>query len=55
MREIYPDRSIRALVVYTANLAHFELAAAQLDAALLALAGPGSTGSLQVPDGTSPP
>jgi ATP-dependent helicase/nuclease subunit A len=54
MREIYPDRSIRALVVYTANLAHFELAAAQLDAALLALAGPGSTGSLQVPDGTFP-
>ena len=39
MREIYPGRAVRALVVYTASLAHFELAAAQLDAALLALAG----------------
>jgi len=39
MQEIYPGRAIRALVVYTANLAHFELTATQLDAALLALAG----------------
>lgn len=46
MREIYPGRTIRALVVYTANLAHFELAAAQLDAALLALAGTAANDSV---------
>lgn len=52
MREIYPDREIRALVVYTANLAHFELAAAQLDAALLALADAVTDASVGVSDGS---
>ncbi|CAM5217484.1 hypothetical protein ARD30_06760 [Bosea thiooxidans] len=54
MREIYPGRAIRALVVYTANLAHFELAAEQLDAALLALAGGTPGASLGLPDGSLP-
>ncbi|WP_187639948.1 double-strand break repair helicase AddA [Bosea sp. F3-2] len=52
MQEIYPGRTIRALVVYTANLAHFELAAAQLDAALLALAGAATGVSVDPPDGS---
>lgn len=55
MQEIYPDRAIRALVVYTANLAHFELAAAQLDAALLALAGAAAGASVGRSDGSSRP
>ncbi|CAM5205673.1 DNA 3'-5' helicase OS=Bosea thiooxidans OX=53254 GN=ARD30_06760 PE=4 SV=1 [Bosea thiooxidans] len=54
MREIYPGRAIRALVVYTANLAGFELAAEQLDAALLALAGGTPGASLGLPDGSLP-
>jgi ATP-dependent helicase/nuclease subunit A len=39
MREIYPGRAVRALVIYTASLACFELDAARLDAALAALGG----------------
>jgi len=38
LRAIYPGRKVRALAVYTASLAHFELADARLDAALAGLA-----------------
>ncbi|MCO5090180.1 double-strand break repair helicase AddA [Bosea sp. (in: a-proteobacteria)] len=40
MREIYPGRAVRALVIYTASLSCFELDAARLDAALAGLAAP---------------
>lgn len=36
---IYPGRTVRALAIYTATLARFEPEAAQLDAALAAMAG----------------
>lgn len=39
LRDIYPGRSIRALLVYTANLACLEIGADRLAAALAALAG----------------
>ncbi len=42
MRAIYPGRDVRALAVYTANLAHFELAGERLDAALAGLAAAAS-------------
>jgi ATP-dependent helicase/nuclease subunit A len=38
MREIYPGRTVRALVIYTASLACFELDEGRLDAALVVLA-----------------
>ena len=53
MRAIYPGCAIRTLVVYTANLVHFEPDGVQLDAALLALAGAAPGGSVSTPGGSS--
>lgn len=53
LRVIYPGCAIRTLVVYTANLVHFEPDGVQLDAALLALAGAAPGGSVSAPGGPS--
>ena len=45
LREIYPGRAVRALLVYTANLACFEIGAERLAAALAALADGAGGGS----------
>jgi ATP-dependent helicase/nuclease subunit A len=55
MRAIYPGRGVRALAVYTANLAHFELAGERLDAALAGLAAAASGASEAMRDGGSRP
>jgi ATP-dependent helicase/nuclease subunit A len=47
MREIYPDRQVRALAIYTASLACFELDAGRLDAALAALAADEGIGTIE--------
>lgn len=52
MREIYPGREVRALVIYTASLACFELDAGRLDAALAALAADEGAASAE---GSFPP
>ncbi|MCU4181713.1 double-strand break repair helicase AddA [Bosea sp. BH3] len=49
MREIYPGRAVRALAVYTASLAHFELADERLDAALAGLAAASGGGAYGAP------
>lgn len=46
MREIYPGRQVRALAIYTANLACFELEPGRLDAALAALAADERAGTV---------
>jgi len=51
MRAIYPGRDVRALAVYTANLAHFELAHERLEAALAGLAAAASGASEAMRDG----
>ena len=55
LREIYPGRRIRALLVYTANLSCFEIGAERLDAALAALACEVSDDTLTASHGLLPP
>jgi ATP-dependent helicase/nuclease subunit A len=54
LADIYPGRQVRALVVYTANLACFEFSAERLSAALATLAGAAPDATVEFPAGSRP-